>query len=372
MLGIPIAVIVILLLWPRVWARFVHDRVVAEVIVHTHQVTIGDLVPLTIVLRNLSWLPCPFAEVTVELPVGLTTSERGNGNSIQWRTFLLMRQEAQFETTCHARKRGRHWFGQRNLTIRLNEGLGFRPLLLSQPMEAEVVVLPPFVNESSQLPQIQELIGKVEVARWLHPDETMLRGIRTYQMGDPFKHIAWQASARTGTWMTKQFSSSSEATAVLLVNAQFDEPHWQGTNGDEFDRLCSLTATWARALERSGIHSQFATNAANPNRPKQRWYGEQRTEGIRTLLGRLQPVTNGDFVEILKEGSHYAQRSGPIVVFASFLTSVQWQMIRWMIADGHTVTIVAGPNWDLPVRRFPGLQFVAPSQVTWKEAVSHA
>jgi uncharacterized protein (DUF58 family) len=372
MAGIPIALVVLLILWPSIWARVVHDKVSVDIVLHAHQITVGQSVGMTIVIRNLSWLPCPFAEITVELPSGLSVDERGRNRMIQLRTFLLMRQEVQFEVTCFAQKRGQCSFVHRNLTVRLNEGFGFQSVFVTQPVGEILVVLPKFMDDAAQIRRIHEWMGNVEVTRWLHPDETLLRGIREYQVGDPFKHIAWQASARTGAWMTKQFSSSTETTPMILVNAQYADPHWQGTNSDDFEQLCSIAVTCARDMQSRGMRFQFATNAAYPNVPKQRWYGEQSVEGMRVLLGHVQSATNGDFSEILKEARLHGQRRGPVMVFTSFLTDLQWRLLRQMISDGHSLTIVAGPEWDQAIPKIKGLHFHGQSATTRKESISHA
>lgn len=372
MVGIPVALVVLLILWPSMWARFIHGKISVGIDLHAHQVTVGESVNMTITLQNQSWLPCPFAEITLELPSGLSLDERGRNHFIQVRTFLLMRQEVRFEVTCFAQKRGQSSFAHKDLTVRLNEGFGFRSVFVTQTIDASIAVLPKFLDDATQLQRIHEWMGNVEVTRWLHPDETLLRGIRDYQTGDPFKHIAWQASARTGTWMTKQFSSSTETTPIILVNAQYAEPHWEGTNSDDFEQLCSVAVTCARAVQALGIRFQFATNAAYPNKPKQRWYGEQSVEGMRVLLGHVQSVTNGDFSHVLREARRHAQRRGPVVVFTSFLTDLQWGLVRQMILDGHSLTIVAGPAWDQPIPRVDGLHFRGQSPMARKGGRRHA
>ncbi len=46
-------------------------------------------------------------------------------------------------------------------------------------------------------------------------EEHDLRSIREYQPGDPLKKIHWKSSARTGRWLTKEFSIAAEDSLMV-------------------------------------------------------------------------------------------------------------------------------------------------------------
>jgi len=341
---IPFLLIIAVLIWPHLWLRLVKNRIEINVVLHKREVGMGDEIPIDVMVRNRSWLPCPFVNVFIKLPAGLSADPVRVKAVLQWMTFLWMRQEVQATFFCYAQKRGLHDFSGEVQAVQVNEGFGLRDSFLHFNVNAQVVVRPTIHNNKDIKIANQSLLGNVEVIRWIQPDETMLRGYRVYRHNDLFKHIGWLATAKTGTLMTKEFISSTDRTVTCIVNAQFFQPHWLGTRHEVFDDLCSIAATWAMQAANRKFSLQFATNATNPHNPLHQWYGIQRIEGICTLLGRVMPYTNGALEEIILTFRMRVAPGGVLVLFTSFLTSNQQIAIQSLQASGYVVHIYYASN----------------------------
>lgn len=83
------------------------------------------------------------------------------------------------------------------------------------------------------------------VARAQAPGNDDYAGLRTYQLSDSPRHVAWKAAARSGDMLTKQFSG--EAAAELMLDWS-QLPPGAGTE----ERLSRL-AGWVIAAERDGL-----------------------------------------------------------------------------------------------------------------------
>ena len=82
--------------------------------------------------------------------------------------------------------------------------------------------------------------------------------MRSYQEGDPIKHIAWRNYARSDELMIKQFAGHKDSQVVL---------DWDQLNGDTEMRLSRLTGmalTTTRSEQKFGVrlpHKEFCANS---------------------------------------------------------------------------------------------------------------
>jgi uncharacterized protein (DUF58 family) len=326
--------------WPHIWFRMVRDKVEVNVVAEKVQVEQGKEIPVRVTLRNRSWLPCPYVELTLDLSPGLTARADKAERTLRWKTYAFMRQEVTATLVCYATRRGLHELGHRPVVLRMNEGFGLRDLFLSREFRQDIVVFPKLRPLLDVRAEMDALVGDVEVRRWLHPDEAMLRGIRPWQPGDSHRHIAWLASARSGEWMTKEFSTTTDLQACLLLNAQFYEIPWLGSDVERFDELCSVTRAVAYALGRRKVPIVFASNATSPGQPRRRWHGEQTPAGIKVLLGHFHPLPNCDFAHVLASVPEKVQASTPLIVIAHYLSQQHIHLLRQHVRRGRRVHVV--------------------------------
>lgn len=346
LVALSIAITLLAWFWPKFWYKVVKDKISVNLKLSRRYAPAGTAAALECELLNRSWLPCPSIEVVVELPEGLSKYLDHEETRLRFRTYLLPRQAVRLRAQFYTKSRGFKVF-RKPVLLHLNEGLGLTTFIQSHEAAAEMVVLPAFIDDVMQTPKTQSITGNLEVFRWLHPDETLYRGVRSYQFGDAPKHISWRASAATGQWMVKQYMSSTEPTVSLLLNAQFFEPYWNGTRRDEFEALCSLAVTYAAQLESKGYRITFVSNALIPRDPLRQFHGQQSAMGIRLLLGRADPYANVDFGVLWRRFRVNANQHSPVLVITSHLTTLQQGMILDR-SSGLEVFLIPGPNPEFP------------------------
>lgn len=341
-----ISVVTMAWLWPGLWYKFVHNRVTVHLTLSHRYAALGTAVTIECEVENHAWLPCPSVEIVIDLPDGLSAHPEKRVGSLRFRTYLLPRQSVRLRTKCYAHARGFQQFRLPAL-LSLNEGFGLRTFFHSQDVAAEIVVLPAYVDGDAAPPAAKALNGSLELFRWLHPDESLFRGVRPYQYGDAIKYMAWRASAATGQWMVKQYSSSTESTVYLVLNAQLFDTHWYGTRKDEFEALASLVATYAKWFESRGFRLHFVANALIPRDPLRQFHGPQSAMGVRLLLGRAEPYANSDFSDLWRRLQTMANPRSQAVVFSSHFTPTHLAMIA-QPRMGLEVAVVPGPTATFP------------------------
>lgn len=363
---VPIVLFLIVWMWPRIWTRVTYGNVEATLSVNKSEIHIGERLTIEVELRNKSWLPCPQVEIKLQLPAGYSANANDFVSDVSYVTYLNLRQKLTIQFECFAYARGNWSFS--TVELQLNEGFGLHTYGQSLSVHAQSVVLPKLLELDTMRPEFRQLLGRIELLRWLHPDEALLRGIRPYQAGDSFRHISFSATAKTGSWMTKQFLSSTETTVHLILNGQFTEPFWSGTLNEEFDSLCSLLATYAFLLERRGLRLEFSSNAwIGQGRGIRYVFGEQSAQGIYSFLGRATSFPNASF-DVLLNHEHMSSSKSPLIIFTSFLTPSQTQGIRRLSQTGREVYLVLGPNANPTLRSIPGVKTLSHGSLPGKGA----
>jgi hypothetical protein len=322
----------------------VKDKIDLDLRFHPKYAAVGDTVEIYCYLRNRSWLPCPFVEIQIQLPEGLAVSLSEPNRIIRFSTNLDRRQEMEVKFQCYAVKRGSQRLQNYPVYVQINEGLGLHILVLSKSLDSHLVVMPSFAENTVKQPQMMALAGRIEQFHWLHPDESLLRGFREYQPGDPFKWVAWQASAAHGSWMVKQFSASTEAVVCLILNAQMFADYWSGARHSEFDRLCEMVSVYAKELETRGFELRFATNGVVRGSPSRVLFGQHSALSIRALLGEVDPYASRDFLTLWDEYTASAPTSETAVIFTSYEGREWGREMAQEQRKGRNIEMVFGPD----------------------------
>jgi uncharacterized protein (DUF58 family) len=91
----------------------------------------------------------------------------------------------------------------------------------------------------------------------------LLRGVREWSPGDPARAIAWRASARHGTLLTREFEREDSGRSLVLLDADpRDLP--AATRSAAVERACSLAASLVLRLRSEGRRVAFGTRAPEP------------------------------------------------------------------------------------------------------------
>lgn len=339
-----LSLVVAIWMFPSIWFLFIKNQIDLDIRFEPRYVVVGDAVRVHCVIKNKSWLPCPFVEISIHLPRGLSASPSTDKNFMIFKTTLKPLTEMEVISTCYAVRRGFQQFENHPVYVRINEGLGLRVLILSKSAQSHLTVMPSFTDQTDRKLELRNLSGSIEQFHWLHPDESLLRGIREYQLGDPFKYIAWQASAASGKWMVKQFSASTEAVVCLILNAQMFDDYWSGARHDEFDRLSEMVTTYASQLQARGFELKFATNAVWHINPNKSYFGRQSASSIRVVLGELSPYASTEFISLWKAYTEIAPVSETVLIFTSY-EGPEWQyLLDTERRKGRYTEVIWGPD----------------------------
>ncbi len=356
MLLLPIVLFALIWLWPVVWFRLVREKLRVEVVVTRNVVATHEAIPVQIQIHNASWLPCPKVTLFLKLPDGLSVENDFDQSRFEYQTFLLGKQSLALETVVYGKTRGLINFANGSISIGLNEGFGLRNLYIGTEINQELVVLPDLIDLSNQRLLPKDWLGKIEQRRWILPDETMFSGIREYAAGDEFRHVAWKASAKTGTWQTKTFFGSSDWEVVLVVNAQFFDQYWSGTLTDEFDYLSSMVSTIAYQLQKRGAKIRLATNAMLSKHPQTIWHGEMRANHLHHLFGRIYPYANQSFEKLTEVVKSHVNHREMVMVFSSFASTSGLQNLMQLAKSGHALYWIDGLQHHANLAAYPEIQ----------------
>jgi len=139
---------------------------------------------------------------------------------------------------------GHHGIYGLALEVRGGPGLFEVPLTFANPFGVEV--LPRALSVARSTPRggrgrTASMVGAVGRRRG---DGTDLRELREHQPGDPFRRIAWKASARRGLLVVKEFDREERDVVLLVLDASVEL--WAGTMGQApLDESIDLTAALA-------------------------------------------------------------------------------------------------------------------------------
>lgn len=198
---------------------------------------------LQIFLRNRSPYHLGRAEVGVlrAAPVDLLSPEPA--------TLLGRRTEVELQVRARCRSAGQwHLYG---ITVRLVGPLGLYQVLAYYPLPLAMRVFPRIGAARVDLPH-RPRTGTPHERAGRHPLRLRglggdLREIREHQHGDPFKHIAWKATARTRRLMVKEYESEIVLTHLLVLDSSWSmrAGRYGHTKLDYAIRLAASFARWA-------------------------------------------------------------------------------------------------------------------------------
>jgi uncharacterized protein (DUF58 family) len=242
------------------------------------EVKIGARVPVEVSITNHSRLPLLWLLVEDLLPRWATASHHPTLKVDGERVAVMMlhagqTRQLQYEIDCH--RRGYIQIGPTVLETGDLMGLYRRYRVGAEPQF--VTVLPEVVPLTEYEIGSRRPIGEIRMRERGMDDPTRLRGIRSWQPGDPMRSVHWAATARTGSLHTKVYEPSSIAGATLILDFH------QRTNPSRHEPMRTDLAVTAAASIAAALHEAaqpvgLATNgrdAADRIR-RQGWIGDHR------------------------------------------------------------------------------------------------
>lgn len=212
----------------------------------------GETGQLKFTLMNSTKIPLFFGRCRMVVDDSVTF-ERAEGKGKTFLTdFSLRSGEAiRLEVPITASKRGIAKIRTFEVTIRDPFNLISLSLIYNFFVKTEVVVYPVPIAISGLNNIMLMIEGKMPMSSSIYQDQTAPVGTRDYNYNDPFKHIHWKASARTGQLQTKTFENviGMTWTIVLLI----DPGHQQHITSEAFERRLSIAAFIMQFAEKHGV-----------------------------------------------------------------------------------------------------------------------
>lgn len=205
-------------------------------------------VSVRITVRNPTALPLLLSAPRLALSPGVRYA-RAAGQ----RVMVPPQSAFTFDVEVRPAHAGRHVLHGAWMTLSGTLGLSWVPLYFPNPLVLEVAPRGfPFATgaraRTSHTVATALRAGRAARRAGEGPE---LRELRDYQPGDPFRRIAWNATARRGRFTVRETEDESQATRVLVVDASAT------MRGDDrgrarLDHAIELTAQAARLAQSTG------------------------------------------------------------------------------------------------------------------------
>lgn len=200
-----------------------------------------------ITVRNPTSLALTLSSPRLALSPGLRYA-RPEGE----RARVPPRSALSFDVEVRATHAGRHVLHGAWMTLSGPLGLSWVPLYFPNPLVLEVGPKAFSLGAAGMRPP-RGITRALRAGRAVRRagEGPELRELRDYQPGDPFRRIAWNATARRGRFVVRETEDESQATRVLVVDASAT------MRGDDrgrakIDHVIELTAQAARLAQSTG------------------------------------------------------------------------------------------------------------------------
>lgn len=188
---------------------------------------------------------------------------------------------------------GLHGLHGLSLEIRGAPGLFEVPLTFANPYG--IVVSPRALGRALSLPHggRSGTLAMAGRAGSVRGDGTELRELREHQPGDPFRRIAWKASAKRGVLVVREFDREQRDVVVLVLDASVE--HWAGPmGGAPLDHAVDVTATLAARHLGEGDLVALRVVAARELASVPAAHGREQAARIATALTEQLGVLDAD------------------------------------------------------------------------------
>lgn len=172
---------------------------------------LGDRLPVTIELRNDSWLPVAWAVVQDQLPAGLHTV-----GGARWVLSLAPKARRVLRYELYCGRRGYYPVGP----LLASGGTPWESDRTARTLApAHAFTVYPHIVPLDQLGLPSRLpLGARRSHNLLLPDPARLVGVRDYAPGDRLRDIHWRASARLSALQVKKFEPSQPLQVALFLD----------------------------------------------------------------------------------------------------------------------------------------------------------
>jgi uncharacterized protein (DUF58 family) len=238
------------------WDRYCLTGLEYERRLSANRAVWGDDVTLFVRLANQKLLPLTWLKTEEVVPLRLPMPHaRVVDDPDEHRSYLrhllpmLPYEQVVRRYTVQCRRRGLFSFGP----ARLESGdlLGWTSRHLNFPQVNHLLVYPKLFELDMPTPLSRRIVGQQATRRVILTDPSRTVGVRTYQPGDPLRHVEWRASARSQEMLVRVFEPTTDLALAIFLNFRVPSLTWISDGMQELEFCISLAASTARwALDR--------------------------------------------------------------------------------------------------------------------------
>ncbi|WP_442603650.1 DUF58 domain-containing protein [Paenibacillus sp. KN14-4R] len=176
------------------------------------------------------------------------------------------------------------------------------------------IIVFPKTAELGYWTQFQQLMKGIEhhtVSTLAHRETTQINGVREYNYGDRLSRIHWNATAKTGTWKSKEFERESLPITVVVLD------RWQKSysSSEEFELAVSVTAS----LLKYGSHNQLPFGLLTTGGNGTLFHSKVKSDHFKEMTQHLVEVEPDGWQSMEESLQQYAKewKRGTLFVFVS-------------------------------------------------------
>ena len=216
----------------RLWARraLSHLSLDRE---YVNRAFLGETIPVTLTVRNTSWLPLIWLQIHESLPIDLISP-----NTFRRIVSLGPKGQTELEYTLHGRRRGHYTLGPVALTT--SDHFGFEENTASWQRVDHGFVYPEIRPlEKIGLPSVSPFVSLPSGPR-LFEDPARVIGVRDYHAGDSPRHINWKTSAAAGELLVKKYEPAIALDTMICLDLH--QPDYERRNRYHASELAIVAA----------------------------------------------------------------------------------------------------------------------------------
>jgi uncharacterized protein (DUF58 family) len=297
-------ILLIIISW--VWSRWGSDSISAQVTRPAKEVSVGDRVTESFVLRNKTGLPKSWIEVEDKTDIpDLKIAE-----VVSLPSLISHRQ---FDIDFTVQQRGEFNLGP--LVIRSSDPFGLFPHEVQQADHQNLVVFPR-VSEIPDYAAPSALVtGETARRRHSYVLSPEVSSIRDYDSGDGISRIHWRSTARTGKLMVKTFDQGRSNEMWVIMDQEAEQALGEGAHSTDETAATIVASTINKYLSLqlpvgfSGAGSR--TLLSRPDRS-----ASQRLNIIRHIA-RSKPEGTQPVFSLIAEIERDVSRGSSLVIVTS-------------------------------------------------------
>ena len=310
----------------------------------------GESVTMVETIGNNKLLPLPWVRVEAQISPNLifAGSRRPERTERHFHRSIFamppyMRITRRHRVECP--RRG--YYHIKSVAITAGDLFGVGPnVARDYPTDSIVTVYPSLVPIDDIFNDKNSYTGDTVVRRWIVEDPFMIKGVREYTASDPFNHINWKATAKTGTLQVHNFDFTAKIQLVIIVNIDTSPHQWTVTQDEACaERALSIAASCAQYAIEHGIKTGFITNGRAIDDPDTVVHidpqiGEEHLTTIFEAISKTLLNRTLTFPTLLRQEVTSGIENCDILIISAYTDDSIEEQIAALRAGGNTIEVI--------------------------------